>query len=159
MAVKGHFAILNIHVTLMLCVYVCVCVCVRVCMCACVYVCVCVCVRVCITRVSQPRLLHHVHCRMFCSIPGLYPLETSSKLCSQRCLQTLPKALAEQNHPQLRAIDLDIMYIKSDVVFTMATTVQFSHSVMSDSLHPMNCSMPGLPVHHQLPEFTQTHIH
>ena len=22
--------------------------------------------------------------------------------------------------------------------------------------HPMNCSMPGLPVHHQLPEFTQT---
>ena len=24
---------------------------------------------------------------------------------------------------------------------------------------PMNHSMPGLPVHHQLPEFTQTHIH
>ena len=24
---------------------------------------------------------------------------------------------------------------------------------------PMNCSMPGLPVHHQLLEFTQTHIH
>ena len=25
--------------------------------------------------------------------------------------------------------------------------------------NPMNCSMPGLPFHHQLPEFTQTHIH
>ena len=24
---------------------------------------------------------------------------------------------------------------------------------------PMNWSMPGLPVHHQLPEFTQTHVH
>ena len=24
---------------------------------------------------------------------------------------------------------------------------------------PMNRSMPGLPVHHHLPEFTQTHIH
>ena len=24
---------------------------------------------------------------------------------------------------------------------------------------PMNCSMPGLPVRHQLPEFTQTHVH
>ena len=24
---------------------------------------------------------------------------------------------------------------------------------------PMNCSMPGLPIHHQLPDFTQTHIH
>ena len=23
----------------------------------------------------------------------------------------------------------------------------------------MNRSMPGLPVHHQLPEFTQTHVH
>ena len=24
---------------------------------------------------------------------------------------------------------------------------------------PMNCSMPGLPVHHQLPELAQTHVH
>ena len=25
--------------------------------------------------------------------------------------------------------------------------------------NPMNCSTPGLPVHHQLQEFTQTHVH
>ena len=24
---------------------------------------------------------------------------------------------------------------------------------------PMNRSTPGLPVHHQLPEFTETHVH
>ena len=24
---------------------------------------------------------------------------------------------------------------------------------------PMNCSTPGLPIHHQLPEFTQIHVH
>ena len=24
---------------------------------------------------------------------------------------------------------------------------------------PMDCSTPGLPVHHQLPEFTQAHVH
>ena len=24
---------------------------------------------------------------------------------------------------------------------------------------PMDCSTPGLPTHHQLPEFTQTHVH
>ena len=24
--------------------------------------------------------------------------------------------------------------------------------------NPMNCSTPGLPAHHQLPEFTQTHV-
>ena len=25
--------------------------------------------------------------------------------------------------------------------------------------NPMNCSTPGLPLHHQLPELTQTHVH
>ena len=41
----------------------------------------------------------------------------------------------------------------------MYISVQFSHSVVSDSCHLMNHSTPGLPVHHQLPEFTQTHVH
>ena len=39
--------------------------------------------------------------------------------------------------------------------------VQFS-SVAQSCLtlcDPMNRSTPGLPVHHQLPEFTQTHVH
>ena len=30
---------------------------------------------------------------------------------------------------------------------------------MSNSLRHMDCSTPGLPVHHQLPELTQTHVH
>ena len=30
---------------------------------------------------------------------------------------------------------------------------------MSDSVTPMDCSTPGLPVHHQFPEFKQTHVH
>ena len=38
-------------------------------------------------------------------------------------------------------------------------SVQFCRSVVSDSLQPHECSTPGLPVHHQLPEFTQTHVH
>ena len=37
-------------------------------------------------------------------------------------------------------------------------SVQFSRSV-SNLLRPMNHSTLGLPVHHQLPEFTQTHVH
>ena len=38
-------------------------------------------------------------------------------------------------------------------------TVQFSSVAQScpTLCDPMNRSMPGLPVHHQLPEFTQTH--
>ena len=38
-------------------------------------------------------------------------------------------------------------------------SVQFSCSVVSDSCDTVNCRRPGLPVHHQLPEFTQTHVH
>ena len=38
-------------------------------------------------------------------------------------------------------------------------TVEFSCSVVSDSLQPMDCSTPGFPVHHQLPELAQTHVH
>ena len=41
----------------------------------------------------------------------------------------------------------------------MLSSVQFSRSVVSNSLRPMNHNMPGLPVNHQLPEFTQTHVH
>ena len=40
-------------------------------------------------------------------------------------------------------------------------SIQFS-SVSQSCLtlcDPMNHSKPGLPVHHQLPEFTQTHVH
>ena len=42
-----------------------------------------------------------------------------------------------------------------------SSSVQFS-SVTQSCLtlcNPMNCSTPGLPVHHQLLEFTQTHVH
>ena len=38
------------------------------------------------------------------------------------------------------------------------SSVQFSHSVVSNSLWPHE-SQPGLHVHHQLPESTQTHVH
>ena len=39
--------------------------------------------------------------------------------------------------------------------------VQFSSVAQScpTLCNPMDCSMPDLPVHHQLPEFTQTHVH
>ena len=39
--------------------------------------------------------------------------------------------------------------------------VQFSSVIQScpTLCNPMNRSMPGVPVHHQLPEFTQTHVH
>ena len=45
--------------------------------------------------------------------------------------------------------------------FQYITTFQFRSAAQSclTLCDPMNHSMPGSPVHHQLPEFTQTHVH
>ena len=51
---------------------------------------------------------------------------------------------------------------KFSVRIKVTHTYLFSsvQSLSSPTLcNPMNRSMPGLPVHHQLPEFTQTHVH
>ena len=46
-------------------------------------------------------------------------------------------------------------------VYTMEYSVQFSSVTQScpTLCDTMNPSTPGLPVYHQLPEFTQTHVH
>ena len=45
----------------------------------------------------------------------------------------------------------------------LVPSVQFSSVQLLSHVRlfcdPMKCSTPGLPVHHQLPEFTQTHVH
>ena len=40
-------------------------------------------------------------------------------------------------------------------MFSISSVTQ-SHLTLCD---PMDCSTPGLPVHHQHPEFAQTHVH
>ena len=48
-------------------------------------------------------------------------------------------------------------YLSLKRVITLSHSVQLlNHVWLCD---PMNRSTPGLPVHHQLPEFTQTHVH
>ena len=57
-------------------------------------------------------------------------------------------------------------------VHCMDDTIQPSHPLMSSSIqfslviqscltlcNPMECSIPGFPDHHHLPEITQTHVH
>ena len=49
-------------------------------------------------------------------------------------------------------------YSTCEMIFTV---IQFSSvaQLCPTLCDPMNLSMLGLPVHHQLPEFTQTHVH
>ena len=49
---------------------------------------------------------------------------------------------------------------QSVVPYPVLTVASCSVSQSCPTLcDPMNCSTPGLPVHHQLPESTQTHVH
>ena len=50
---------------------------------------------------------------------------------------------------------------KTKIMAIWPHSVQFSSVAQScpTLCDPMNRSMPGLPVHHELPEFTQTHVH
>ena len=52
---------------------------------------------------------------------------------------------------------LNFLVLKSSFMIM----VQFSSVTQScpNLCDPMNCSTPGPPVHHQIPEFTQTHVH
>ena len=45
---------------------------------------------------------------------------------------------------------------RPSLVFSQFSSVAQSCPTLCD---PVNSSTPGLPVHHQLPEFTQTHVH
>ena len=62
---------------------------------------------------------------------------------------------------------LDMLSLRCNVVRRwvgfkiLGCSVQFSSVTQScpTLCDPMNCSTPGLPIHHQLPESTQTHVH
>ena len=51
--------------------------------------------------------------------------------------------------------------INHSPIFTLLPSVQFSSVTQScqTPCDPMDCRTPGLPVHHQLPELAQTHVH
>ena len=50
---------------------------------------------------------------------------------------------------------------RRETLLLVFSSVQFSSGAQSclTLCDPMSRSTPGLPVHHQLPEFTQTHVH
>ena len=81
----------------------------------------------------------------------IYIYELCLQCVSQQCMSvcTLCLHMCIYTHRYLSIY----MYICSSVQFISVTQ---SCPTLCD---PMNCSTPGLPVHHQLPEFTQTHNH
>ena len=93
--------------------------------------------------------------RLFC------PWDSPGKNTGVGC-HFLPRGsswLGDQTH--ISCIGRWFLYCWATRKALLKDSVQFS-SVAQPCLtlcDPMNRSTPGLPVHHQLPEFTQTHIH
>ena len=54
-----------------------------------------------------------------------------------------------------------IFFTSWATIFVDCASIQFSSvaQLCLTPCDPIDCSTPGLPVHHQLPEFTQTHVH
>ena len=99
------------------------------------------------------------------SVPRLKP--PSALLVTQvsRVIRTSKAALSLSSVELREAVVQELMYILRPVhcgekdaihVSVCLCSVQFSHVRLCDL---MDYNMPGLPVHHQLPEFTQIHVH
>ena len=81
-------------------------------------------------------------------IAGTGPLITSAKSLCHYCSMFIDLRIRMYLFG-----DRDSTFICNKVLDTSVT------QLFPTLCDPMNCSTPGLPVHHQLPEFTQTHAH
>ena len=87
---------------------------------------------------------------------GLWCLLNKARLINSR-MPTLavslpPKHTGRAPHPFC-------VFNQEGTCVRLTCSVQFSCSVVSDSVTPRTAACPGFPVHHQLPEPTQTYVH
>ena len=106
-------------------------------------------------RPPCPSPTPRVHSDSCPSSQWCYPATSSSVVPFSSCPQPLP---ASESFPMSQ---LFTWGGQSTGVSASASVLQFSSVAQScpTLCDPMNHSTPGLPVHHQLPEFTQTHSH
>ena len=74
--------------------------------------------------------------------------------------EELKSLLMKVNEESEKVLKLDIQQTKIEASSPISSLQFISFSQLSPTLcNPMDSSMPGLPVHHQLLELTQTHAH
>ena len=104
--------------------------------------------------ISSVQLLSHVWLcdPMDCSTPASLSITNSWSLLKLMPIESvMPSNYFLLYHP--------LLLLPS--ILPSVSSVQFSSVTQScpTLCDPMNRSTPGLPVHHQLPESTQTHVH
>ena len=104
-------------------------------------------------QASQGSALAITQCHFYCFLLD----EESQRASPETRWKDIDPSLDEMSGKEQAAIFNSLYFLLS----VQISSVQFSSVAQScpTLCNPMNCSTPGLPVHHQLPEFTQTHIH
>ena len=96
------------------------------------------------------------------------PYRTTSQILSLSNCSVLWRAVCGTRSRGSKDISINLFSLlikwQARVGFSLIilfSSVQFSSVAQSCPIlcDPVNRSTPGLPVHHQLPEFTQTHVH
>ena len=115
--------------------------------CVCLYVCACIC------RVS-PLLLANFSAACSVFKMELEPVCTRGVPGEPELMGYIPpSSIANTSYTMYTFL---INPQRQLYIFTLSSVQSLSHVRLCD---PTNRSTPGLPVHHQLPEFTQTHVH
>ena len=108
---------------------------------------------------------------LFTLLPSLLPLsliQTTITSCQDEStspswshIQSCLLQLISAQRPEGPFQNVNQFFVFFPCLWPNPQTVQFSSVAQScpTLCDPMDCSTPGLPVHHQLPEFTQTHVH
>ena len=103
----------------------------------------------------RPHGLQHTRPPCPSPTPGVYSdLPIESVMPSNHLILCRPFLLLPSVFPSIRVFS-------NESSLQCRCSVQFSSVAQScpTLCDPMNRSTPGLPVHHQLPEFTQAHVH
>jgi len=102
------------------------------------------------------------HTRLFCPPP-------SPRVCSNSCpfswwcnliivSSVATFSFCLQSFPTSGSFPMSRLFSGQSIGASALVSVQFSHSVMSNSLPTHGLHIPGFPVHHQLLELAQTRV-
>ena len=81
-------------------------------------------------------------------------------VCSLSLLQAIfPTQASNWGLLHCRQILYQLSYEESPLIIIRSDQIRSVTQSCPTLCDPINRSTPGLPVHHQLPEFTQTHVH
>ena len=71
------------------------------------------------------------------------------------------KSLLMKMKEESEKVGLKLNIQKTNIMTSGPSSVQFNSvaQLCPTLFDPMDYNMPGLPDHHQFPEFTQTHVH